>query len=163
VIYVECKADFVLVLKVASVRPRDIVHEGGKTEVLKKLERYPDSVGLVDEDPWALQPPILRSYSTEVSLDEHGIRVLRRGKNVLIVLCPRLEEWVIGAARKSGIDPQSYGLPNRGDRLHRDINSSIHKFEKLLDDLLERGAEKVRELEKVFARILKAYFGGRRA
>jgi len=96
VIYVECKADFVLVLKVASVRPRDIVHEGGKTEVLKKLERYPDSVGLIDEDPWALQPPILRSYSTEVSVDEHGIRVLRRGKNVLIVLCPRLEEWASG-------------------------------------------------------------------
>jgi len=102
-IYVECKADLLLIRMVASISLRDIIHEGGKSEVLRRLEKQSKAVGLIDEDPWAFQSSLLKRYFVERSFEEDVIRVLKRRGKVLIVLCPRLEEWTLEAARKSGI------------------------------------------------------------
>ena len=155
-IYVECKADLLLIRMVASISLRDIIHEGGKSEVLRRLEKQSKAVGLIDEDPWAFQPPLLKRYSVERSFEEDGIRVLRRRGKVLIVLCPRLEEWTLEAARKSGIDVvREYGLPNRGDKLHREINLNLVKFERLLKKLIEQGARRVGRLKELVIGLVK--------
>lgn len=58
--------------------------------------------------------------------------------NDLIVLCPRLEEWVLKATKEAEIDITRYNLPDDGDKLHRMININIDKFEKLITDLKEK-------------------------
>jgi len=68
---------------------------------------------------------------------EDGIRILRdenRG-NVLLILCPRLEEWIIEAARKSGVGLEDYGLPEEPDRLHEESRARLDKFEELVEGL----------------------------
>lgn len=135
-IYVECKPDFLLVRSVTNVSKREIVHELGKSNVCKRLQKDKNCKGLIDEDPSAIQPRYVREATPEDNFSEHGIKLLRGGNgNHLIVLCPRLEEWVLKAANEAGIDVAGYDLPNDAGRLHKEINISLDKFEKLLKDL----------------------------
>ena len=137
-IYVECKPDFTLVQSLTNVTRREITHEfKGKGEICNRLREQTNCKGLVDEDPSSGQPRYVKEARLENDLSEHDIKVLYHGStdNRLIVLCPRLEEWILNAAREAGIDVRKYNLPNDGANLHRHINISLDKFESLLKDL----------------------------
>jgi len=66
-----------------------------------------------------------------------GIRLLHDASrnNYVIVLCPRLEEWVLNAAKEMQIDLEKYDLPEDGERFHREININLEKFKKLITEL----------------------------
>ena len=137
-IYVECKPDLTLVKTLTGITRREITHElKGKGEICNRLKKTTKCKGLIDEDPSSGQPRYVREARLENDLTEHDIRVLRHDQtdNRLIVICPRLEEWVLKAAREVGIDVREYNLPNNGRELHREINIILDKFEKLLGDL----------------------------
>ena len=124
-ILVECNADEV-VLRNLGVSKRQLLHENCKGEVVKRVRKYDCATGLIDEDPYSTQPRDLNNY-TEVQNAE-GLRLLNRrdDKNKrLIIVCPRLEDWLINRAKSSGIRPGDYGLPNDPDRLH-----SIPRYER---------------------------------
>ncbi|MDW8022416.1 MAG: hypothetical protein RMJ15_01525 [Nitrososphaerota archaeon] len=92
---VECKPDVVLVKSLTKASKMDIIHAGNKSELLKKLvERYTGVKGIIDEDPWSHQPSLLNRFEEKHRLMEHEIRIFhQRGENdVVIMLCPRLEE-----------------------------------------------------------------------
>jgi len=55
--------------------------------------------------------------------------------NTLIILCPRLEEWILEAAREANVDLQKYNLPNDPAKLHQQINIQIDKFQRLIERL----------------------------
>ncbi len=55
--------------------------------------------------------------------------------NDLIVLCPRLEEWLLKATKDAQIDIKRYNLPDDSEHLHKEINLNIDKVEKLIKDL----------------------------
>ena len=136
-IYVECKPDSKLVKSITNVSKRGIVHESNKFEVCRRLEKRKSCTGLIDEDPLSVQPRYIRKTRLENDLSEHDIKVLHHSStdNRLIVLRPRLEEWVLKAAKEAGIDVRKYDLPNDAAKLHRHINISLDKFENLLEDL----------------------------
>jgi len=92
---------------------------------------------LLDEDPYSGQPRYVKEARLKNDLPEHDIKILHHSSanNHLIVLCPALEEWILRAARESGIDVTKYNLPNNAAKLHAEINISLDKFEKLLEDL----------------------------
>jgi len=135
-IYIECKPDFVLV-KSLGVPRREIIHLGGKPEICKQLEKRENCKGLVDEDPFSVQPSYLRRLEVQENLSSYGLKVLKDGskKNDLIVLCPRLEDWILKAAKEAKVDVKRYNLPDDGEKLHKMININITKFEKLIEDL----------------------------
>ena len=136
-IYVECRSDVALVRGVTGVSRRGVGHEGGKGEVCNRLRKKNDCIGMVDEDPASGQSAYIREARLEQELPEHGIRVLHHDatRNRIILLCPRLEEWILDAAHAAGVSVTSYGLPNDARRLHGEININLARFGNLLEAL----------------------------
>lgn len=145
-IFVECKPDYSLASKLTS--GRTIQHSLGKSSVLGKLvrrkgiENYENSLGIIDEDPRSNQPATLKQFTEVGNLTEQRIRIAyyKWLNNYVLILCPRLEEWIIDAARESEISMANYALPNEGDPLHEVINLNTDKFELLVDALREKSA-----------------------
>ena len=108
-IYTECKPDSMLV-KTLGIPKKEIIHLGGKPEVCKQLEKQENCKGLVDEDPFSIQPSYLKKLHVRENLSDYGFRVLNDNfnNNDLIVLCPRLEEWVLKATKEAQIDIKRY-------------------------------------------------------
>jgi len=145
---VECAPDEALARKLGVVR-RECLHFNGKPRVCNWLKRKRNLCGMIDEDPGSDQPPYLRSL--RVVAEEHGIRVLRDAEREhrVIVLRPRLEEWLISRAAEAGIALENHGLPSRGNDLHREINFRLRQLDRLLDALLAArspGVCRLREL-----------------
>jgi len=145
---VECKPDAVLVKSLTLTSRKNIEHAGNKSELLKKLtERYGNSKGMIDEDPWSIQPPYLRKFREKYDLTSFNLKILHQTSknNTLIMLRPRLEEWVLEAAHEANIDFKKYDLPNDPIKLHECINIQIDKFQRLVEDLAR--SNRLRELK----------------
>ncbi|KPV61902.1 MAG: hypothetical protein AOA66_1574 [Candidatus Bathyarchaeota archaeon BA2] len=146
---VECKPDATLVKSLTRTSRKNIEHAGNKSELLKKLaERYGNSKGIIDEDPWSIQPPHLQKFKEKQDLTRYNLKILRqtRKNNILIMLRPRLEDWILEAAREASIDVKKYNLPNDPVKLHEQINIQIGNFQKLVEDLAK--SNRFRELKK---------------
>lgn len=149
-IYVECKPDFALVKSITKIPKREIIHETNKPEVCKRLERQRNCEGLVDEDPSSTQPPYIGKLRLENNLPQDELKVLydESRDNRLIVLCPRLEEWILKAAREANLNMEKYPLPNTPEKLHRVINLNLDRFERLLKDLKDHDSKRLKSLRK---------------
>lgn len=139
-IYVECKPDAALVQALTQLPHREIVNElKGKYEVLKRISNGSNAKGLVDEDPAANQPAYFARMEVQRDLPQRGLKILEDvGKgNRVVLLCPKLEDWIIMAAQDAEVDLEDrrYNLPNNPTRLHRVINIDLRKFERLVQDL----------------------------
>mgnify|MGYP005843889063 CR=1 FL=1 len=138
-IHVECDADQTLVMTLGVPR-KEIKHVHAKGNVCNRLEKGRRTKGLIDEDPLSLQPRYVRRL--RLLSDEKQIKLYhdKIAENYLIMLCPRLEEWVLKVAREVGIDISEYGLPDDADKLHTALNikSKLENFEKLIEDIKER-------------------------
>ena len=123
-VLVECNADEA-VLRALGVSKKQLRHERCKGEVVKRVLKFDFATGLIDEDPSSAQPRDLDNYKKVQAAE--GLRLLtrRNDKNKrLIIVCPKLEDWLIQRAKSSGIRPKDYGLPGDPDRLH-----SIPRYE----------------------------------
>ena len=123
-ILVECNADEAVLLSLG-IQRKQLRHERCKGEVIKRVLKFDSAIGLIDEDPSSAQPRDLNNYK-EVHIAE-GLRLLVRKNDEnkkLIIVCPRLEDWLIERAELSGIQPEDYSLPDDPDRLH-----SISRYE----------------------------------
>jgi len=146
---VECNPDVVLVSSLASIPERDVMHAGGKHQVLRRLtEKDTNSIGMIDQDPLSIQPIGLRRFKEVEHSEQYKLKILRytRRNNTLIVLCPRLEEWIIEASARANIDLYRYKLPNNGSELHRIINFRLDIFRQLMGELLRR-SDRVKTLQ----------------
>ena len=126
-----------------SASKRELIHSGNKPGVIKRLlERYEDSTGIIDEDPSSSEPRSLQRFQEIDSKDNenHEIKLLfnHATNNRLIVIRPRLEEWILKSSRLAGIDVRDYNLPRDADRFKELININLDKFEKLLKSLTEK-------------------------
>jgi len=147
-IYVECNPDEALI-KALGIPRRGIHHSGNKVKVCKRLQKSKNSKGLVDDDPLSEKPPYIDRM--KLHSNEHNIKLLydERSKNYLIVLCPRLEEWILEASKEVNIDVSNYSLPNKPVELHKIVNTRIKEFEKLIEDLIKQGSRMLKTLEKL--------------
>lgn len=153
---VECEPDAVLVKCLTATAKKNIIHAGNKPELLKKLvERYTYSKGVIDEDPWSYQPPTLSRFEEKQSIMEFEIKIFhQKGENnVLIMLCPRLEEWILKAAKEANVKPEDFGLPNNPEELHRIINIRTNNFERFVKSIKDKS-----DRVKVLAQHLKSTF-----
>ena len=141
-IAVECYADTRLV-SIMGAKTASIRHAGGKGQVLDVLRKGRAEVGLVDEDPGSIEYPEMRNYRLMEKLE--GIRLLRHTGTAdkrVIVICPRLEDWMLERARTSGVDPSEFGLAVNPRALHASGRYDRHPhFPRFIEKLLEVDTE----------------------
>jgi len=139
VFFVECNPDRLLLQKIG-VTKRSIIHAGSKSGVCKRLSKTTYSVGVVDEDPYSVQPRYLKGLKIIENSQKHDVKVLfdEKRNNRVIVISPRLEEWIIRAAKEAKVNMHKYGLPGDGNKLHKLINSELSRFERLLGELINK-------------------------
>jgi hypothetical protein len=134
-IAVECFPDEMLVRSMGIPVAR-ITHQKGKGNVVNAVVRGQASVGLIDQDPDSSQPSQLSSFQSvaqegALALMEHDSANDRR----LVVISPRLEEWLIARAVASGVNPRDYGLPQTANDLKRRRYDRFPKYRAFLDQL----------------------------
>ena len=119
--YVECKPDGILVGLIAALPKRQVIHEiKGKYEIAKRLSEAQGAKGLLDQDPNSIQPAYLSRLNLEQDLPQSGLKVLHDSTrdNYVILLCPRLEEWIALAAREA----ESIVIDDAIDRARLGVN-----------------------------------------
>jgi len=126
---VECNNDKTFIIELTKAKRRQIHHAGSKAEVLKKLDAWEGCIGIIDEDPEDPQPKKLRS----VRLDhvEYDIKVGKYKGNIIVVLCPELEEWVAKVAKNTGIRKEINAKDLEDER----------KFETVIQELISSNPE----------------------
>ena len=135
---VECETEVVLVGILASISAKRIEHPAGKSRVISQLMRsYEDAVGVIDEDPNSTQPPDIKRFKEIEFPERHKIKMLHHNQrnNRLAILCPKFEEWIIGAAREANVNMNQYNLPNDPDELHGIVNIKATRLHELIEEL----------------------------
>ena len=135
-LFVECKPDEALA-HALGVPCKNIEHALGRGRVCTQLSRRTNVIGMVDEDPGSALPSYLKLF-VEHSW-EHGVRVLLDAKrnNRMIVLSPRLEEWLVQTTKGAGLKMTECGFESdNGLQLHAEINHRLESLQKLIDKLL---------------------------
>lgn len=150
-IFVECKPDETLV-EALGISRENLRHVRDKPRVIKLVRKYDGSIGLIDEDPFSAQPSFLKEFR-EVDF-EHHVRLLKHGsdkESYLVVLCPRLEEWVLDAAKEVRLDPQKYGLPAGAAELKRVINYRLDCYRKFIEKILGEKSQRFEKLKSLLS------------
>lgn len=131
-IVIECNPDEALV-KALGYSRKEITHQPSKGEVFNYLEKNHNAFGIVDEDPGSTNPGHFSKYTKQRETKFDIDCFLNKGTGAkLIVLKPRLEEWILKEARQMGVHPDDFSLPTDGKKLHKIINQRIPKFEEML-------------------------------
>ena len=135
-IFVECYADKTLVQFLGYTR--DVIkHVGGKGRVVANVWKNEDSVGLIDQDPGSGQPSRMKEFSISKRIGSLNIKRHPGRKSVLVILHPRLEEWLVRAAKQAKLDIKEYGLPDNAAGLHAAVGTATNKAHEKLKGLLE--------------------------
>jgi len=130
-IFIECKADETLVSSF-NINANDIHHSNGKGGVCENLSKSTNAIGIIDKDIGSSQPGYLDLLEKIECNKDFEIYVDKNKLNKLILLCPKLEGWLIKACREANVDLNKYKLSDDEKRLHAIINLNVNKLEKVL-------------------------------
>ena len=148
-IIVECHSDKTLVQCLTSLPREYIIHQmRGKSGVCNQLAERTNSKGLIDEDPLSAQHPYEKDGVTRGNYTQYDIKHLdfpSQG-NELIVLCPKLEDWVLKTAQIAGIDVTRHGFPDEPNKLHRIIDQKLNEFRILVNMLKKQKSDRITTL-----------------
>jgi hypothetical protein len=149
-LFLECKPDQVLAT-VAGVPARVIVHSHGKGRVARYLSTKSAVRALVDEDPGSAEPASFAWLAQVSAAHDIRLRVDKSKNNELVVLCPRLEDWVIKTAKASNVKLDQFNLSDTPRDLHAEINYRLTNFERLLRKLLELHSPRLLHLKSLLS------------
>ncbi len=141
-IIVECNNDE-FVLQAFGVGKKKIKHESCKGDVLRKAGKNSPVLAFIDDDPDSEQPRELSKYTVTT----HG-ETLKQGihsddpNRRIVIVSPYLERWLIIRAKRSGINPKLYGLPDDPKELKSIPHLEKNKgFKQLVEDLTQKDTE----------------------
>ena len=153
-IVVEGHSDKALVAEMGFPR-KQIKIGGDKGRVVNSVRKGQAAIGIIDEDPYSVQPSDLKKYIEKDS--GLTIKLLARkddGSKRLIQISPRLEEWLYSRARQNQIFPKDFGLPGDPEGLHKipryDRNNNFRRF---LNELIEVDDE-IKTLKKWISEVI---------
>lgn len=146
-VIVECNPDEILV-QVLGLNKKEIVHQDNKGEVCNYLEKYDVRVAIIDEDPGSAQPNHLKKLKLVEEKFEIRKLIQANSSKVILIIKPRLEEWIIYQCKKSGINPKEFLLPNNAKELKKVINLRLEYFRNLLKELFKKENEGLKYLKK---------------
>jgi len=135
-VVVECNPDEILV-KALGLGRKEVRHQGNKGDVCNYLEKEGAKIGMVDEDPGSAQPKYLNSF--ELLEEKFEVRKLLNKKldQIILIIKPRLEEWILSQCMKSKVNPRDFNLPADAKGLKKVINLKLNKFNDLVIKLKE--------------------------
>jgi hypothetical protein len=135
-VYLECFADEMLI-GFLGITKKQIDHHKGRTRIINSLKQGSSCVAVVDEDPQTPTPDYLKVC--KVITNTHNIKHLQHTKNKqhIFVLQPRLEDWLIKAAKASKLKLTDFGLPDTYEKLHTVLHKDQRKYVDLLKALNE--------------------------
>jgi hypothetical protein len=148
-LFVECKPDETLALALG-VSKGDLIHAGNRAGVCAQVSRRNGTTGMVDEDPDTAPQRYMKSLDENPV--EHEIRVLydSQRQNRLVVICPRLEDWLVQAAKSSGLKMTDFGFESdNGRQLHREINHRLENLDRLVNKLLSAQNSRILRLQSL--------------
>lgn len=136
-IIVECKPDEILA-KSLGLTKKEIAHQPNKGEVCNLLMKTNISLAIIDEDPNSGQPKYLSKYTHKE--DKHDVinLHLKSENKTILILKPRLEEWILKRCKESAIEPETHFLSSNNKKLKDEINYHLINFSKLLDELIQK-------------------------
>ena len=153
-IYLECYADEALV-KSFGIPSKRIKHAFSKGEVCNMLRKANDAVGIVDEDPTAGKSMYEKQMLQYIVHEDDKLIFCEDSKscNRLILIRPRLEEFILRIVKENGFNMESYRLSSVPKRLHDELTfrKNQQKFvdlSKLLNDLLGRKDKTIIKLKE---------------
>jgi hypothetical protein len=81
---------------------------------------------------------------------KYGIRVLldEKRKNRMIMLSPRLEEWMVQTVKDAALKLTDFGFDSgNGVRLHAEINERLGSLERLVEALIAAKSPRLLRLQ----------------
>ncbi len=148
-LFVECKPDETLAFALG-LSIRDVEHALNRPGVCGQLSRRSRVTGMVDEDPDSAPHPYMRNL-VEHSW-QHSTRVLEDTlrNNRLVVISPRLEEWLVQSAKSANLKMTDFGFENdNGLHLHGEINHRLDNVRRLVEALLEAKSLRILRLQSL--------------
>ena len=147
-IFLECNPDEALVMTLGITR-KEVRHEDDKGEVCKKVARNSSVKGLIEEDPEIAQPKYIRGL--ELKEEKHQIKLFydRKTDNSIIMICPKLETWIILVCQRAKLDITKFGLPDKPNQLHKVLNTRIAQWKTLLTYLESHENESILYLKSL--------------
>lgn len=139
--YFECYSDELLLRNLGfTAKELSGGHSFGRAKVCYRLSKSNDSVALIDEDPGSSMDPYLSQVSKTVPIFTDNYLICwkdKKNNNLLVVLRPDLETWIIRLAKDVDIDLTEYRLSNDSEKLYDllMLSSKRETFKKLLQDL----------------------------
>jgi hypothetical protein len=146
-LFVECKPDETLAIALG-VSKRDLIHAGNRAGVCAQVSRRSGTTGMVDEDPETAPQRYMKSLDERPM--EHEVRALydSQRQNRLVVICPRLEDWLVQSAKSSGLKMTDFGFESdNGRHLHREINHRLENLDRLVKQLLSARNARILRLQ----------------
>lgn len=121
-IFVEDNSDQ-YILEYFNKPTRNIWRADGKQDVVNKIKKENGSIGIIDYDD---------SIENEVKgmdkEEDHDHLILYKSKeSYIIVIRPRLQNWLITACQESNTTPSQFKLPEKVSEFHKAINKDIRK------------------------------------
>lgn len=132
----ECYPDEVLA-RALGIDRQSIRHSHGKGKLSQSLGKLNGVVGMVDEDPGSAEPATLAKFVETQASHDLKLKIDKSRGNRLVVICPKLEDWLIKTAKNSAVRLADFGLSDRAGNLHADVNQRLPNLERLLARLLE--------------------------
>jgi hypothetical protein len=136
-VFIECDNDATLVRTLLRLADESLVHHDGRDAVLMNLRGQVAPVrALIDEDPDSIQPSYITSPNKVKVTEflEHGLKLLQDRKlgHWVVVLCPRLEPWILTTAERAGIDTGDFDLPKSENLFKKAAKNKPVKFAQLI-------------------------------
>ncbi len=145
-LFLECNADETLAAALGVTRHL-IKHSHGKGRVARYLKKNSGVTGLVDEDVGSAEPTTLREFVELTSAHDVKLKLHKAQNNRLIVICPRLEPWLIKTAKAAGLKMDKFSLSDNIQEFDSLINYRLPKVEQLLRKLLEAQSPRLLRLK----------------
>ena len=100
---------------------------------------------MIDEDPLSAQHPYEKDGVSHGNYSQYDIKRLHYPSqdNELIILCPKLEDWILKTAQIAGIDVNRHGLPDEPNKLHRTIDQKLNEFRILVNMLKRQKSDRI--------------------
>jgi hypothetical protein len=106
---------------------------------------------MVDEDFGSAQPRTLGRFVQVSDTHDLRLRIDKGSGNRLVVVCPKLEDWLIKTAKTAKVKMAKFSLSENPRELHADINTRLPNVERLLHELLELKSPRLLHLKTLLA------------
>lgn len=144
-IIVECWNDQALIYRMGFT-PKQVAHEYGKSRVIGRVEnRQGKTIGIIDEDPKANQPPDIKRYEMQ-TLYKGALRLFKGKGNEakrLAQISPYFEDWLCKVAKRNRISLEDFGLPEDPAILHQISFRKNSEAQRFLIELIKAKDEEI--------------------